>query len=53
MECVMEESGVDVRDRVSVLNVSVTSDPAAVNRLLYVCIVTGITLSIVESTPDP
>ena len=49
----MVDSRVEVRESVIFLNVSVISFPAAVNRLLYVCIVTEITLSIVESTPQP
>ena len=42
-----------MRDSVRCLNVSVISDPAAMNRLLYVCTVTDAMLSIVESTPVP
>ena len=37
----------------SVLNVSVTLSEDAMKRLLYACGWTGVTLSVVESTPLP
>ena len=49
----MGVSVVDVSESVSCLNVSVISVPAALNRQVYVCIVTGRTLSIDDSIPDP
>ena len=53
MEWPIGYADVDVRESVSFLNVSIISVPAAVKRLLYDCIVTPLTLSTVESIPEP
>ena len=53
MEWLIGHADVDVRESVSFLNVSVISVPAAVKRLRYDCIVTPLTLSVVESIPEP